>query len=76
MITENGRILDVNDRVLALSGYSREELIGRSALDLISPEARKTVADNMRNHSEVLFEHDMIRKNGTRYRVEARASVM
>jgi PAS domain S-box-containing protein len=75
VITENGKILDVNDRVLALSGYTREEMIGRSALDFISPEARKTVADNMRNRSEVLFEHDMIRKDGSRYRVEARAKM-
>ena len=31
---EEGRYLDVNDSLLALTGYAREEVIGRTALDL------------------------------------------
>ncbi|HEX9158442.1 MAG TPA: PAS domain S-box protein, partial [Syntrophales bacterium] len=31
---DDGRLIDVNERVIELSGYSREEMIGRSAIDI------------------------------------------
>ncbi|MEI9962318.1 MAG: PAS domain-containing protein [Limisphaerales bacterium] len=39
-ISENGRIIDVNDQGLKMFGYERDEIIGKEIIDLIAPESR------------------------------------
>jgi len=48
--TADGRILDINDRAVALSGFSRENLAGRSILDWphLSEQGKQLVLANMR----------------------------
>jgi PAS domain S-box-containing protein len=75
VITENGQILDINDQALALFGYKREEMVGRAAVDFVSKESRHVIEENMRRHSEVIIEHDLVRRDGTKFRVEARAKM-
>lgn len=72
-VSEHGRILDVNDQFIALTGYSREELIGREIITLIMPEWRERVAVRLRTGAEGLIEHQILRKDGTAVDVEARA---
>jgi PAS domain S-box-containing protein len=48
---EEGRILDVNDRAVELSGYSREELIGRTSVEIglwARPEERDRLIAQLR----------------------------
>ncbi|HZZ19385.1 MAG TPA: PAS domain S-box protein [Opitutaceae bacterium] len=75
VITEDGKIYDINDQALVLFGYERPEMIGRSVIDFVSLEARSVVAQNIRDNSEAIYEHDLVRKDGTRFRVEARAKM-
>jgi two-component system cell cycle sensor histidine kinase/response regulator CckA len=76
VITENGRIIDINDQALELCGYSRNETIGREAIDFVSLESRALIAESMRSNSEASIEHDLLRKDGKKVRVEARAKMM
>ncbi|MBS0171262.1 MAG: PAS domain S-box protein [Nitrospira sp.] len=49
---EDGRVLDVNDAFLRVSGFNREELIGMSSLDIgiwVNPEDRRQLADTLRS---------------------------
>jgi PAS domain S-box-containing protein len=75
-ITENGRLLDINDQGLALFGRERSEMIGRSVLDFVSPESRPIVAETMVHEREIAYEHMMLRKDGSPFPVEARAKMM
>jgi len=52
----DGRILEVNDSCLTLLGYRREELIGRSTLELRiwrDPEARSRYVEQLRHHGQL-----------------------
>jgi len=60
---EEGRYLEVNESFVRVSGYQREDVIGRTALELsiwVNPDARLRIADELRttgrvNRRETLF---------------------
>jgi PAS domain S-box-containing protein len=66
-----GRVLDCNAQFAGMLGYSRSELPGKQLSDLIAPDARSHVSDNFALNREDVFEHDMIRKDGSYLTVEA-----
>lgn len=70
-ITEQGRFIDANEQLLNLLHCSREELIGHSVVEIITPEDRERVMSNIRANLESHIEHDMLRKNGGALTVEA-----
>ncbi len=65
-----GIIADANEALLRMSGYTLEELVGRSILDFVSQEWQPTVIDHMRGHHEEAYETEVVLKNGTRLPVE------
>jgi two-component system cell cycle sensor histidine kinase/response regulator CckA len=75
-ITENGRLLDVNDQGLKMLGYSREEVIGRDITDCVAPETRAQVVEMIRAGTDATYEHRIIRKDGSSFYAEARAKVV
>ncbi len=76
VITEKGRILDINDQGLRMFGYGRDEMIGREAIDFVSPASRPVVADAIRSEREITYEHQLIRRDGSLFHAEARAKMM
>ena len=64
-ISENGRILDVNDQGLKMFGYERNEMIGRQIKDLVTPEWRDSVAERIRAGQETIMGHQLVRKDGS-----------
>ncbi|GBE00825.1 blue-light-activated protein [bacterium BMS3Bbin06] len=64
----DGRLLEVNDAFEHKSGYSREESIGKSTLDLglwISPEQRNEFIMKLKKHGAIRdFEFDFKTKSG------------
>jgi PAS domain S-box-containing protein len=74
-ITENGRILDVNDQILNMFGYGRDEMIGRDVIDMVAPESRAMVAESIKAGREEIYEHRLLRKDGSFFFGEARAKV-
>jgi PAS domain S-box-containing protein len=75
-ISENGRVIDVNDQMLKMFGYERDEIIGRPVVDLVAPESREIVAEAIRTRRESIYEHRLVRKDGSSFIVEARAKVV
>ncbi len=69
-ILENGVYLDLNDRLANALGYSREELIGRSVQEIVSPESYRVIVDKMRNGAEKVYEATAVRRDGTTFPVE------
>ena len=73
-IHDKGLILECNQGLAEISGYSVEELIGMNGLLLIAPSARELVLHNIASGYEKAYEAVGIRKNGEEYplRLEAR----
>ena len=64
---DEGRFLDVNDRYLELTGYSREEIVGRTVFDLnlwADPRDRARVVEGLRTKG-------VLRDFEARYRTKA-----
>ena len=71
----HGRFIVVNRRGTALTGYSREELLGMAITDLINPEdlARDPIRmDDLRAGGIVTKERNILRKDGSLLPVETR----
>ena len=55
-LLEDGRLLEVNNSFLRMTGYSREDVIGRSTLDIglwANPDYRLTMTDKLRDGDAV-----------------------
>ena len=62
-----GRIEDVNQALTNVTGFSEDELIGMDGLQLISPEWRDTVRQNILAGTETPYEVVGLRKDGSTY---------
>ncbi|MDY6904140.1 MAG: ABC transporter substrate binding protein [Thermodesulfobacteriota bacterium] len=73
-IHDKGVILDCNEGLATISGYSVSELIGMDGLLLIAEEYREKVMGNILAGYEKPYEVKAVRKNGEEYpvRLEAR----
>jgi len=69
-ITEQGRFLEMNSELLNITGYTREEMIGREVVDFIVPESRDLVRERMQIGYEKAYELRMLRKDGAIVDVE------
>ena len=69
VLTENGRILLVNERFAEMMGYAVEELVGTNpseeGLFTVAPEVRAEVAARLRENLEGSYETMLRRKDGS-----------
>jgi diguanylate cyclase (GGDEF)-like protein/PAS domain S-box-containing protein len=66
----DGVILDANPPLLALFGYTLDELVGRRALEFIAPEEQPKTRDVIQRQEETTYESAVIDKHGQRIPVE------
>jgi PAS domain S-box-containing protein len=71
--SENGLLIDANEQLARMLGYSLDELIGKPVVELVAPEHRARVGDAMQRHEPGAYEHLALRKDGSTLLVEARA---
>ncbi len=69
-VHDGGRIVDVNQALCELGGYSWHELVGRDGFELIAPEHRELVYRNLLAEYDRPFEIEGMRRDGTRIPVE------
>ena len=70
--SEAGRIVDCNEQLARMLGYSVNELRGMEISDMIAPEDKERALKNIRQDTDSVIEHTALRKDGTRIVVEAR----
>jgi PAS domain S-box-containing protein len=76
-ISENGRILDVNNQFLTMFGHGqRDEMIGRQIIELVAPESRELVMEAIRAGRETIYVHQLLRKDGSIFFAEAQAKMV
>nr|WP_319510401.1 PAS domain S-box protein [uncultured Draconibacterium sp.] len=73
-IHDKGQILDCNEGLSRITGYTYEELMGMDGLLLIAEENRELVLNHIYNEYDKPYETFGLRKNGQKYplRIEAR----
>jgi PAS domain S-box-containing protein len=71
VLSEGGQILDCNDQFARMTGRSVEALKGTAIADLIVPEDKERVTENILQGRESVTEHSMVRPDGSRILVEA-----
>jgi PAS domain S-box-containing protein len=67
---DNGLIIDCNQGLSNITGYTRGELIGSDGLNLIAPESRELVMSNILSGYERPYDVEGIHKDGSRYSLE------
>lgn len=70
LVHENNRIINANQALVALSGYSLKELSQLKTLKLIAPEMRRFARQNDVSELSVSYEVIAVRKDSTRIPVE------
>ena len=76
---ETRRFLDVNDNATHRLGYSRDELLGMTVDEIVTPMASKrndAIIEELREKGSVVFEHVHLRSDGTEMPVEISSRVV
>jgi len=66
----DGTVLDMNGPILALTGYTREEAVGRRTVEFLAPEHVEASVQVLKAGAETAYESVVIAKNGERIAVE------
>ncbi|WP_319522873.1 PAS domain S-box protein [uncultured Desulfosarcina sp.] len=72
-IHDKGRILECNQGLSEITGYSVDELIGMDGMLLIAEESRKMVMDKIASGYEKPYEATGLRKNGEKFPIRLAA---
>ena len=73
-IHDRGIILDCNQGLSEMTGFSEDELIGMDGVLLIAPEWRQMIRDHIASGFESSYEAEGIRKDSSRYPLYLRGS--
>ena len=70
LIHNNGIVIEANEALANMAGYSMKELIGKSVLDFVAPEYRDDVVRRLSELKDETLESTGLRKDGSTFRAE------
>jgi PAS domain S-box-containing protein len=73
VLSQRGRVIDLNDQLADMLLYKRSEMVGMDVLDFVAPESREIVLQHLRSGAEEPYEHMALRRDGSTFPVEVRA---
>ena len=73
VISEDGVIVDFNQQIADMIGYSHEEAIGKSVMMFITSKYHEQVVKAIRDNNTNSYEIELIHKDGTTFPVEVKA---
>ncbi len=71
-LQENGVIVEANEQLAQLFGYSRQELVGKAIEDFVAPESRPGLKEDFSNNSVASALRICLRKDGSRFFAESK----
>ena len=74
--TDNGIIKDANKRLLEITGYTRDELVGTASAALVHSEDIEYVRHKVVDDSVLPYQHRLLRKDGTIIHVEIQTKLL
>ena len=74
--SEEGKIVDANNQLEKMIGYSHSEVLGLKVIDLIAPEFRDFIQANIKSGTEDPYECLLVKKDGSVLPAEIRAKNM
>ena len=75
-ISERGVIVDANEQLLKMFDRERSEMVGHPILEFVAAESRTAVSTAVREGHEDVYEHCLLRKDGTSFYAEAQAKLV
>jgi PAS domain S-box-containing protein len=75
-LSEKGILIDANDQLGHMLGYTRDELLNTPVENLVAPSDRSRVSQAMRQGLSDTYQHLALRKDGSEFVVEVRARMM
>jgi PAS domain S-box-containing protein len=75
-ITDKGVMQDANNRLLEITGYTREELFGIPSAALVHPQDREHVRRKAIENTDLPYHHRLLRKDGTVIPVEIQTKLL
>ena len=73
VLSEDGVIVDFNQQLADMTGYSYDDAIGKSVMMFITSKYQKQVAKAIQENNLNPYEVEIIRKDGTTFPVEVKA---
>lgn len=67
IISEEGKIIDVNRRILEISGFERDDLVGKTVWDFVPDDKQSILQEFASERGEGPFETELYRKGNVRY---------
>ncbi len=64
VLHQQGTITDVNPALCELTGYSRQELVGRFVLDFVADDERERVSQVMHQGQQLRYDSAVVHRNG------------
>jgi two-component system, cell cycle sensor histidine kinase and response regulator CckA len=71
-----GTLIDANDQLSRMFGYSPDEILGTNGLRLVAPKSRNLVMEHLRAGFEGPYEHMAIRKDGSVFPIEVQGKAI
>ncbi len=73
VISDKGRVVDVNKQLAAMLGCEPSDVVGLAVEKFVAPELLELVKKHIQSESEEPYEHLALRKDGSTFPVEIRA---
>jgi PAS domain S-box-containing protein len=71
-IIENGEIIDINQQLTAMTGYSSEELLHRKVIDFVAPHSVEKFREIIQTDLSQSYEYDIVKRDGSMLSIEVR----
>jgi formate hydrogenlyase transcriptional activator len=76
LIHDEGRILEINQRLETMFGYRRSDVLGRNVAEFVTSESHQVVVEHLQTQDDTPYETEGMRKDGSIFPIEIQARTL